>query len=372
MRPCFARLFFQARGLLKQLNLTSATRDLALVPGKTRDLSQTAVPNRAALARIQYQRKLVQNSSCGTADANLFPWLNTTLSADKKNEEAKLNLKSREEIEQYLSCDGGELPGPEKDAYCHFRTTLSPLIELAATSAHLPYAVQACLFKKESQFSAHAESKSAHAKGYIQFMDGTVKDMQVELKTQASDWLKIMQEEKSSMAKFKAAGKQADYNETRAMYVAHYAHYRARLVWDQYWEGTANPPRTIDAKGVACQNTAFIAAAVKQTLDYFLFAKPDPDSIQDDEMPNLGSLDARESAVYLAGAYNLGKQKFGQICRNFLDVQKCIRKMPVLETRNHLIAVEACSRKDDWRSTDASTRPPNRELVGCEDKKCVY
>ena len=139
------------------------------------------------------------------------------------NSDVPKNTKTNDELLDYISCYR-----PNDETFCHFKTTLAPHIALAAESAGLPFAVQACLFYRESGYEPDVRSTipregqdSLHAKGYIQFLEGytittvdkntkvekttkvtsTVSDMNTIIQGSISDWKQEISDfEKSDQA----------------------------------------------------------------------------------------------------------------------------------------------------------------------------
>ena len=327
-------------------------------------------PVPAALAEI-LQKLPTKAPTCTTCNVNNFaapnalPWTVTKNAPSGDLEKAFPDAlsKDRDALNTYFNCER-EDSHKQKERFCHFKETLSPLIERASKSANQPCAVQACLFKRESDFSPTARSPVG-AHGYIQFMNETVGDLNELLKSSASELKERLDAAETQIAALESSGgSEKTIHLKRAIQIQRYAHYRARLVWDQYWIGTASPPRRLSGSSANCANVAFAAAAMKQTFDLFLMVPVKPGQLENDQLPKIGRMDARESGVFLAGAYNMGRNGFARRCGSAKTLASCINRIQNKETHKHLVGINACSQKDNWKSLDYN------KPMKCEDSKC--
>lgn len=313
-----------------------------------------------------------------------------------KSMQTKADIKSPKEVLDYMNCYASRNYDPDPfgvtakkekitNSFCEFKRA-APMIELAAKSAGLPFAVQACLYFRESQF--YNESLSpAGAIGYVQFLPGAVKTMDEiisQTETEISDKIKenntesaqakkSLAEAQSSLAEVqneiaaikKKPAKQQDsaklkklkeqsgslvkkvdrfkkdsiYLDTLA--TTFKAQLASRKVWDHYWKDTENPPKQIKNRSVECPQTAFVLSVMKQTYDANLL-DGNFDNKFDYSHPENGRLSINgmselNSSLLLAGAYNGGVSGLASKCGGIKVTkslkekdafEKCLKKFP--------------------------------------------
>ncbi len=308
---------------------------------------------------------------------------------------ANSNLKSQEEVLDYISCyaERDYKPDPRYrmknkwprfNSFCHYKKTLLPQIALAAKVSGLPFAVQACLFFKESSFDPYALSNRG-ASGYVQFMPDTIKEMNAIVSTSLESLEKKIKDnenlivEAQEKLKGKISKKTQLLNQKNIIYyeallVNLRAQFAAKKVWDKYWLGTPNAPESINKNSVRCPQHAFALSVVKQTYDlHFLNGKYDEKvnvNHPDDEALHINGMGERDSALFLAGAYNAGVAGLAEKCGGLKSLDACLKKFPKPkppkrnETRDYITSIRNCSTKD---STEPMT---NMNPKKCEDYLC--
>ena len=136
----------------------------------------------------------------------------------------------------------------------------------------------------------------------------------------------------------------------------------ARAAWDRYWEGTANPPKSVTYRQSSCPNVAFAMSMVKQLLDLNLIR--DDLRMDDNGDLTIAGLDATDSAIMLAGAYNSGTGSFADHCGGAKTLAACIASYSSKhETHKHMVSLERCAKRD---SVEPMVGWPKRK---CEDFK---
>jgi len=280
--------------------------------------------------------------------------------------------KTEADVLNYMSCyrEPGKV-GDER--FCHFKKTLSPLISLSSESAHLPYAVQACLIKRESSFKPTAGS-SAGAFGYIQFMPGTEKTVNEVISGDVKKWQAQLDRANAEIAEQTALLKKTTDARARAKIRVRLNEWtvsrgfaksslEARKAWDRFWEGTRNAPKKVSRQSESCPNLAFAMGMVKEIYDLYQIKNFEVYRNLDGS-PTIGSMGEFDSAIFLAGAYNSGVGAFGRVCGGTKTLQDCIRRFGKSETANHMISIRNCAANGSNRPMSGSTQ------LDCEKMKC--
>jgi hypothetical protein len=294
----------------------------------------------------------------------------------KSAKKAYSEVKSPDEVLNYMNCYR-----PEKDErFCHYKKTLAPIIELAAESSRLPFAVQACLFRQESDFSPTARNKKSGALGYIQFMDGTEDDVNPIIQGTQAKFTAQIQSAEAGIKKYKKLVAQAKTTKTRlsmkrqlntaiALRAIAKGHLEARKVWERYWEGTKNIPKSVKFEDSKCQNLAIIMSSVKQVYDLYLMQWKGIDLEEGgDGGREVNGMSATDSAIFLAGGYNLGIYSFSKKCSETRSIQACEKKFPEgHETRKHMAAIDRCARKDSWKPLSGR----DSDQKDCTKSRCL-
>lgn len=322
------------------------------------------------------REKIFSTSKCATP-ASSIKSASSTLSSIRSVLEK--DLKTPDEILNYMSCYR------ENDkVFCHFKNTLAKYISLAAESAGLPFAVQACLFYQESKFHPDAKSNIPrvtevevkkkdktgktitvkekkttyeHAYGYIQFMPETITDIKPIISGSIEEWQNEIKEFKAELEKEKAklpsnnpqVKANINYYETRIN--VREAKIEAKKVWDFYWDGTVKKPTDISLDDVKKPKIAFALSATKQTYDLALM-----DHVQfvrnKGNLISINKMKPGESAVFLAGAYNAGAAGLASKCGSVKTLKECLAKYKAgSETWVHMSAIDRCSKKGSEEST---------------------
>ena len=302
------------------------------------------------------------------------------------------NLKTPDEILDYMSCYR-----ESDEEFCHFKNALAPHIALAAESSGLPFSVQACLYFQESKFDPNAKStipppkkkKSAkdkkvavskhgkkekkaaarHAYGYVQFMPETIGQIEPIINGSIQVWESNIRDAKASILeeenklKKHLSPEQHDLSEKNINYHnakinVWEAKVAARKVWDSYWDGTEKTPKDIKLADVKNPKIAFAISATKQTYDLGLM-----DHIEFKRAKNkslrINQMDASDSAVFLAGAYNAGIGGLASRCGTVASLDECLKIYELAgetnafakETWIHMSAIRRCSKKGSTEST---------------------
>ena len=280
--------------------------------------------------------------------------------------------KDSAEVLNYMSCY--REPGKTGDErFCHFKKTLAPLISLSSESAHLPYAVQACLIKRESSFKSTARS-SAGAFGYIQFMPGTEKVVNSVISGDLKKWQAQIDRANVEIAEQKALLKKTKDSRERAKIRVRLNEWtvsrgfaksslEARKAWDRFWEGTQNAPKKVSRQSESCPNLAFAMGMVKEIYDLYQIKNFEIYKKLDGS-PTIGAMSEFDSAIFLAGAYNSGVGAFGRVCGGTRTLQDCIHRFGKSETANHMNSIRNCAANGSDRPMSGSNQ------LDCEKAKC--
>ena len=330
----------------------------------------------------------IAKKSCGTTPAKINPFIffetNACFSSpDVFNTSESMinsaigdlysvtNLKSKKEVLNYMSCyaERGYNPDPLNrtrakespvNLFCHYKTTLVPNIALAAESAGLSFAVQSCLYFKETQFISEAKSPKG-ATGYIQFMPDCIKKMNIVVGSTEESFEKsilefknkLLEEEKklkSAKVKKEKLLLQKNINYFQGMIINNKAELAAKKVWSKYWEGTENPPHSINGKSVKCPQLAFALSVAKQTYDLNLLSGQNPDEIKvtknNDHSISINKMDELDSEIFLAGSYNGGVAGLAKKCAEVKSLDECFKKYNKnSETLNYMKSIRSCAER---------------------------
>jgi hypothetical protein len=294
--------------------------------------------------------------------------------------------KNPQDVLDYMSCyrgsDRSSYRCSAKDAkacgadqrFCHFRQTMAPLIQLSAQSGKLPFSVQACHYKRESDYIPTAGSNKG-ALGYIQFMPKTEAIVNEVIHGSYDQWNKqiaaaekIITERKKVLAKTKdkreRAKIQAVINNAKADLNFAKGPMEARKAWDRFWEGTKNPPKSVTRNSATCPNLAIAMGMVKQLYDLYQIKKISIHEANDSM--TIAKMDEVDSNIFLDGAYNVGVGTFGTRCGASKTLQQCMNRFgPEHETRRHMESLRNCAYKN---STEPMVGDSKRN---CEASKCV-
>jgi hypothetical protein len=283
----------------------------------------------------------------------------------KANQKSAENLSSpvkpkpNWELLDYMSCYR-----PDTDRFCHYKNTLSKYIEYSAKVSNLSFAVQSCLFLKENSFST--KSSSEGAAGYVQVLPNTIHDMNRILENTVKKYEKILKEKRLNLGTLKRA---EDIKHAKAEIVKFRAQLQARKVWDRYWAKTEGAPKSITLMMSKCYRTAFLIAAMKQTYDLYLLSDDVKDFQKDSaDRARINGMNAVETGVFLAGAYNQGVGGFANRCRG-KKLKACIESYPKdFQTRQQLHGVRNCVQSGSQAQTNQVYAANARR--NCEIKRC--
>jgi hypothetical protein len=291
-------------------------------------------------------------------------------------------LKNSKELRNYLSCYRSDTVLTDSEGksfkdgdYCIFKES-EPYIAYASALSGIPYSVQACLYMKEMNYIP-ATCNSIPACGLIQFTEGAAQEVNDLLEGSAKSF-------ETSRKSLERAGKYSSAKVSQA-------HYEARKVWDQIWEGTKGipGPRSIfqmtetkdeakiklqmdqklkDLKRfTSCPKFSFFASAVKQVHDAFVLdAVSERVSAKFDQhkLLTMNGMNPTETALVLAGAYNMGPGNFAKCCSGTQSVLEFIgNKRAPEESRNHVKQILNCAEK-------GSERPINSKQRDCSASRC--
>jgi len=322
--------------------------------------------------------------------------------------------KSYKDLLNYMSCHRRS-----DELFCHFKKTIAPNILLAAQASNSSPAVEACEWFQESGFYPNAQSNFVndtgkpakqnlkfqcgekkvvvlkgdpekfcdHARGYIQFVDDTVEDMNYVMKDSAitleanmKSHLKDIESLKLALTHAQAEdipALQRKLKRTKTYLEGSQALLAARSVWDRYWEGTPAEqiPTSFTRESLKCGNIAFAIGSMKHMYDFY--------SIYDAPMKKpygtlvgLRGMNHEDAGIFNAGLFNGGAGTIAKRCKSTHSIAECINKNIVKEkdengkwvekgeTGLHMKAIRACSAKNNWKSMSGSGSK------SCEAWKC--
>ncbi len=285
---------------------------------------------------------------------------------DAQNQ-STLTSKSFSDIGNYISCYRRN-----DEQFCHFKSTLSSHIMLAAKSSGLSPAVQACEFLQESQFRADPPHGTEHPSlGYVQFEPDTIKVMnRIVAQPHPEKWKKELSDIEQKMNDPKMNYSAADVNYLDSKRLTLKAQIEARRAWDNYWAGSANTPKSITENSVKCPQIAFAIAGAKQLYDLNLMRSFTNNTDANGEM-KIADMNAVDSGIFLAGAYNAGIGGFNKHCKNTSDLKSCMAQFKnhkngtESETHKHMRSIQTCALKNDWSPMN-NDKPKN-----CAESKCM-
>ena len=285
--------------------------------------------------------------------------------------------KSPNETLSYIRCYSDS-----KESFCHYKRDLAAFIGLAAESSKLSPAVEACLVMRESQFKFNEVSnKDAH--GYVQITSNTITDLNniVLLNTQKlSEQLKAYPKEIMSLiSKLNEKGltqeqlvkRQGDLDSLVAEARRTRSQYFAKSVWDKYWHG-GKAPSSISTQSTGCPQVAFALMAMKQTFDLYQMQDVNLKNYADGSF-TVGDMNETDSAIFLAGAYNIGRIPFAKACapkipyRTLGTLQDCMNQFnPKSETYLHMKSIQSCALR-------FSDQPMNGDQQrNCKESACTF
>ncbi len=299
--------------------------------------------------------------------------------------QSRSKLKSDEELDQYLNCYA-------TGRFCHFQTQLKDYIKLASHVSGLPYAIQVCLFAKESGLDPYAKSPVG-ASGYCQFMPCATTQVN---KIIRGNWQKKINETKELIKKYEnkinklkkiqkpnrstkreLLSATANLNKLSAELDVYFAYSDAKSVWGDYWKGQ-KAPSNFNWRHLHCPHAAFIGSVVKQVFDAHLFGlKNDRDTTTVDKSFygrsgfRIGSMSVNETSLFIAGTYNAGVAGFSSFCGTAKNIEECLNiykkrfKGKKSETADYINAIGTCAQKDNWNSMSGATKicnPPQRRI----------
>ena len=314
-----------------------------------------------------------QNSTDCNTNAKSFTKTDHTAKQTIEALSTPPDTKSTREILDYLSCYR-----INNKTFCHYKTTLASHISLAAESAGLPMAVQSCLFMRETGFQPNIVSLVG-ATGYVQFMPGIVHTLKNIISGSISSWKKNIEDAKieldninknikedKNIIKITYYKKEKAYEE--ALILTWNAKIKAKETWDNYWEGTKNPPSQISSTNLKCPQIAFALAAMKQTYDLGLLENLSVNEIlkpNNQHKISINGMDVRDSAILLAGGYNGGIGSIGRRCSTSKTIDDCLKNFPENhETRKYMSSIRSCAKKNSTEPMSGDTK------LNCESSKC--
>jgi hypothetical protein len=281
-------------------------------------------------------------------------------------------MKSYKDTIDYASCYRDVIgKGDQKDAtlsFCEFRDKLAPLIMLSAQASGLPFAVESCLFKRESEFSRSVTSPVG-AKSYGQFMPSTITQINHALfDEQVPDpsdpknkkiykFLPFSQLEmdlKNAQQDFRRAEKNAgihsiELSSKKKALDELYTKWQSRKIWEIYWSGTPQAPKSATPHMISCPNAIFVLANMKEVSEIYNGAKFDPFNMKPKTLPTWGHMDSFETAVAITGSYDMNPDAFKKKCSNARNLDECIAAIPYKETREQMKNIRRCATANDWK-----------------------
>jgi hypothetical protein len=163
---------------------------------------------------------------------------------------------------------------------------------------------------------------------------------------------------------------QKELNHAKAWSLTFFAKKTACETWERYWTGTDAKlvPKKLSIASTQCPQVAFAMSSVKQILDLHLMQGIDLTSKSQSEI-SINGMNATDSAIYLAGAYNVGYVPFAQRCAQLNTLEACIQAHDFgpknsNETFRHMKSIQSCSKKDSFEPMSGG------EQKNCEGYRC--
>ena len=270
--------------------------------------------------------------------------------------------KSKKDVLDYMSCYRSN-----DDQYCHFKNTLSPIIDYASKTSGIPYSVHACMVKQESGFQGQAKS-SANAHGYVQFTQPALTTLnRVIHPARHLDEMRNAYEKSKQKLVAMGSGVLKERTPEAARLErqvrTQYAELKTREAWEKYWEGSKKPGQVTMASA-GCQNIAFAMSSSLLVYEYYLLQDPSTD-LEATSLRSFRSMNQTDTAILLTGAYNAGHGSVASHCDDSKTLQECIDAYPSgHETKKHMDSIRECAYAGHW---SAMNYGKSRD---CEDLKC--